>query len=341
MEYFRQRFIDELNDEGPVRIRDFEWQNVDVLSTMEPESYGLHFDEWVTGQKQEAKERAKAFLKEFGCIDRFERLIEQCTSKRVLPFIGAGMSASSGFPTWAEFLRSLTTDFVGCVEELEALLDNWQYEEAAQLMLDRMGNHNFNEAVENTFGRRNKSIDGPVQLLPFLFNKGVISTNFDYILDRVYRDSGNAFENFLVGGALRDAPKRLATTPHCLIRLHGEADSANGRVLTSKEYEACYENEGVYKELICHTVGSASLLFLGCSLTVDRTIKALMEVKADAKVDTPRHYAFLPLREDLEREQRRSELAQADIHPIWYPPEDHDQAIEALLISLIEGGLDD
>ena len=25
MEYFRQRFIDELNDEGPVTVRVFEW----------------------------------------------------------------------------------------------------------------------------------------------------------------------------------------------------------------------------------------------------------------------------------------------------------------------------
>lgn len=341
MEYYRQRFIDELNDEGPVRIRDFEWPNADVLQNMEPESYGLHFDEWVAGQKLQSKERTKAFLSEYGCLDRFGRLVSQCGSGKVLPFVGAGMSAASGFPTWITFLRSLTADFDGCTAELSQLLDEWRYEDAAQLMHDRMGKRSFNEALESAFGKRKKDICGPIQLLPYIFEKGVITTNFDYVLDRIYRGVDKAFDHCLVGAALQDAPRRLATTPHCLIRLHGEADSANGRVLTTAEYATNYEDPGTYKELIGRTIGTASLLFLGCSLTVDRTIKALMDIKSEAKIDTPRHYALLPLYEGLDREERRLELAEADVFPIWYPPEDHDRSIEDLLICLIEGGLDD
>ena len=143
------------------------------------------------------------------------------------------------------------------------------------------------------------------------------------------------------GQYLREAPRRIGDNPHCLLRLHGEADSGIGRVLAQAEYEANYGVEGSYREVLRAILNASSLLFMGCSLNVDRTLTALIELKRAAVVASPRHYAFLPLTEGLDREARRTELGRADIHPIWYPPEDHDQAIEDLLISLMEGGLHD
>jgi SIR2-like domain len=201
-----------------------------------------------------------------------------------------------------------------------------------------MGSDVFAEAIQNAFGSRRKLLKGPVQLLPQIFRRGCLTTNFDYVLNRVYDVSDHRFKGEFAGDRLVEAPRRLADEPHCLIRLHGEAESAQGRVLTSSEYEACYGEEGKYREILKMIVGNSSLLFLGCSLSVDRTIKALGEIKRGAIVQTPRHFAFLPLTEGIDREYRRNELGQADIHPIWYPPEDHDEAIEDLLISLLEGG---
>lgn len=341
MEYFRQRFIDELNDEGPVAIRTFEWPSVDVFKAMAPELYEGHFVDWLGAAKEAAKDRAREFLTENGCLDRFNRLSEQCEHQRVMPFVGAGLSRSTGFPLWGDFLQSLTTDFVACRPELEAHLAASRYEEAAQLMRDRMGNDIFDEAVQNTFGHRRKTIAGPIQLLPMCFRRGAITTNFDYVLDKVYDEAGCRFDGMLAGANLRDAPRRIGDHPHCLLRLHGEADTAIGRVLTREEYEANYGVAGSYREILRATINATSLLFIGCSLNIDRTIAALIEIKDAAVVATPRHYAFLPLTEGLDREARRAELGAADIHPIWYPPENHDQAIEDLLISLMEGGFHD
>lgn len=339
MEYFRQRFVDELNDEGPVAIRTFEWPSVDVFKTMDPDLYETHFIDWVGSAKEAAKERAREFLTESGCLPRFNRLSQQCENQRVMPFVGAGLSCSTGFPLWRDFLLSLTADFAACRPELEAHLNAARYEEAAQLMSDRMGNDIFDEAVQNTFCHRRRAISGPIQLLPQIFRRGVITTNFDYLLDLVYNDAGARFDSVLAGANLRDAPRRVGDHPHCLLRLHGEADTAIGRILTQAEYEANYGDEGSYRELLRATINTTSLLFMGCSLSVDRTISALVELKAMAQVATPRHYAFLPLTPGIDREARRVELGRADIHPIWYPPDNHDQSIEDLLITLIEGGL--
>lgn len=341
MEYFRQRFLEELNDEGLVSVRSFEWLPSDVLATMAPHDYEAHFSDWVESQKQNAKDRAREFLERFNCLDRFNRLHTQLDRQSVIPFVGAGLSRPAGFPLWGDFLGRLTTDFPAIADHVLIHLAAYRYEDAAQLLLDRMGPDVFAEAIQNAFGSRIKALKGPVQLLPLVFRRGCLTTNFDYVLNRVYDASDCRLKGEFAGTRLNEAPRRLADEPHCLLRLHGEADSAQGRILTGDEYTACYGENGNYRDIFKLLIANTSLLFLGCSLSVDRTIGTLREIKQDAVVETPRHFAFLPLTEGTDREARRNELGQADIHPIWYPPEDHDQAIEDLLISLMEGGFHD
>ena len=67
LEYFRQRFVEELNDEGLVTVRTFEWPPADVLQTMAPRDYEAYFREWVALQKQDSKDRAREFLGRYGC----------------------------------------------------------------------------------------------------------------------------------------------------------------------------------------------------------------------------------------------------------------------------------
>ena len=308
---------------------------------MAPHDYEAHFLDWVASQKQNAKDRAREFLGRFDCLDKFNRLHTQLDGQSVIPFVGAGLSRPTGFPLWGAFLERMTSDFPAIADQVRGLLAAFRYEDAAQLVLDRMGPGVFAEEIQNTFGSRIKVLKGPVQLLPLAFKRGCLTTNFDYVLNRVYEASDCRFKGEFAGTRLNEAPRRLADEPHCLLRLHGEADSAHGRVLTGGEYAACYGDDGNYREILKLLAANTSLLFLGCGLSVDRTVRALREIKQAAVVATPRHFAFLPLNEGTDREARRIELGQADIHPIWYPPEDHDQAIEDLLISLMEGGFHD
>ena len=341
MEYFRQRFIDELNDEGSVTVRGFDWPSAEVFKQMAPNDYEAHFIDWAASQKQAAMERARDFLQANGCLERFNRLHTQLERKSVIPFVGAGLSKPTGFPMWGAFLAGLTSDYAAIAADVGNHLSAHRYEEAADLLISRLGADVFSEGVQNTFGSQIKPLKGPVQLLPLLFKRGCITTNFDYVLDRVYDSSDCRLKDKFIGVRLKEAPRRLADDPHCLLRIHGEADSANGRVLTSAEYDACYGAVGSYRELMKILIANSSLLFMGCSLSVDRTMAALREIKQQAVVETPRHFAFLPLNDELNREARRTELALADIHPIWYPPENHDQAIEDLLLALLEGGFHD
>ena len=257
-----------------------------------------------------------------------------------MPWVGAGMSASSGMPLWGRFLVMSCADGPDIVEEVEQNIQLGLFETAAQKVSDHMTPNVLDEEIENTFGNPNPDTKGPVRLLPILFSNGCVTTNFDYVLEQAYRESDlGDFNHKIIGDQLREAPRRYADNRHCLFRLHGEASRRDGRILTEEEYNAVYDNEVILSDVLSGLTGTKSMLFLGCSLTVDRTMQALSHLKENAAVQNPRHYAFLPLPEEGDRRNRRLQLNTADIHPIWYPNDgDHDQHIEDLFIALIDGG---
>jgi hypothetical protein len=113
--------------------------------------------------------------------------------------------------------------------------------------------------------------------------------------------------------------------------------SGKGRILTLSEYDQHYAKENILPEVI-NAFCSKTLLFLGCSLSFDRTIKAVeAHVLAKGHENSARHYAFLRAPNNQESiNQRSQQLAQANIYPLWYSGEDHDQAIESFLQKLAE-----
>ncbi|MXP44850.1 SIR2 family NAD-dependent protein deacylase [Allopontixanthobacter sediminis] len=335
-EYFRQRFIDELNEEGDIEIRTKVWSRAEVLAKMDQDIFNGLLVDWVAAERANACDQVMEFLDENGCRDRLEALIHRIKQGAVIPFVGAGMSCASGHRLWGDFLKSLLADAPDRVQEIDAFLVAAQYEEAAQAVHDILGPVVLAEEVFAKLGSHKRRVDGPVQLLPRIFGQEVVTTNFDYVLTHAYHIAGIPFANTFSGAALRDAPGRIGNEPHCLLRLHGEADTAHGRVLTSQEYSATYTEQRTLAEVINAITGTKSLLFLGCSLTDDRTVEALKHLHANAPVGRPLHYAFLPLPEN-DRQQRREFLAEAGIHPIYYPTDAHDQMIEQLLITLLEG----
>lgn len=338
MEYFRQRFIDELNREGDIEIRGIAWSRQEVLASMDSDAYDENFREWTDQAKEEAKQRTVAFLTENGCLPRFQRLMHRLQNGHVLPFVGAGMSMATGFPPWGAFLQSLLADAPHELTNVQAMLALGEYEEAAQHVHDILTAGVFDAEIAERMGSHRLDACGAVNLLPSLFHGEVVTTNFDYVLMNAYRSASLPFTSVMSGQELRSAPARLGNDNHALLRLHGEADTSIGRVLTLSEYETVYVAGRELKGMLSAMVGIRSFLFLGCSLTADRTLQALSQIKAEAGVNSPPHFAFLPLPEEGMRLERRTFLEQSGIHPIYYPPEDHEASIEDLLVTMIEGG---
>lgn len=343
--YFKQRFCEAFDAEWPIVVAGNEYQSSDVLMVYAPHDYDAYFTEWLEQQKTDARQRVKDNLLANGCLPRFNRLAERSLGGQVLPFVGAGMSKSSGFSLWSAFLKELAAEDPALVPTVEDLMRAGNFEGAAQCVADRFNVNILSEQVENYFGRQVFEVKGPVALLPLLFQQGCVTTNFDILLEKAYREYDVAFVAQYAGEELRRAPRDAASGQHVIFKIHGQADDDRGRVLTTAEYEKAYGEEGALPGVLNYLISNRSLLFLGCSLGLDRTVQALKEIKAGAELALPRHYAFLMDPGPEARPERRTDLEQAEIHPIWYPVEDeasdHDSCIEDLLVALAEGPIDE
>ncbi|TVT37861.1 SIR2 family protein [Hymenobacter setariae] len=271
---------------------------------------------------------------------RFTDLSNALKRQVVLPFVGAGMSLSSGMKTWGRFLHDLR-EAGSCPEaDLHALLTGStpNYEAAADLVHSSMSRKLFLNRMNTRFQVAAEQVAGPVRLLPHLFAQRVFTTNFDHVLEHVYTEEGMPFEFVLRGNQyLERAAQTYDRTRPSLLKLHGDEQAPSQRVFTREEYDRAYADESFLRRELGRAVsGTDSLLFLGCSLTSDRTMAVLRAV-AQADAGEPEHYAFLPY--DANTHQvRENFLADHGIYPIWYDaptPADHDEAIEALLVGLL------
>lgn len=251
----------------------------------------------------------------------------------LVPFVGAGLSVPMGFPSWGGFLTSLAAE-CGKAAEVAALFEAGQYEEAAETVEQGLSPELFNDRVGHTFGeRKSKSCElkGAVLALPDLAGGAVVTTNFDRVLERVFSEAGSPFEHVVWGSQVDSIRGAIDDNKPFLLKIHGDAEERSGRVLTKCEFEAHYASgdpNGLRAQL-GRVFQGRTLLFVGCSLGIDRTMDVLFEVLQQASGQ--KHFAILekPASDD-EFFEKQLRLGKRGIRPIWCPTGRHD-LIEPLL----------
>lgn len=341
--YFEPRFHIHLDEHEPVSWAGQQYSSGKAFEDHAPDDYRSSLSSWVQEQQVLARERVREMLDDCGCLQRFNRLAARHQERQILPFVGAGMSKPSGFPMWASFLKELAQNDPGVLTKVEAAIEEDRFSDAAQIIADDLNDNMLAEQIENYFDFAVPNPEGPVRLLPAVFKQGCVTTNFDRILEEVYDANELQFAAVYAGANIIDAPQQAASGENVLFKIHGNATSKFGRVLTTTEYDNAYGNERTVPGTLNHLITNRSLLFLGCSLSTDRTIIAMREIKAMNGAAGLRHYAFLEDPGQDARTARHNELQQAEIHPIWYPVEnpetDHDHWIEDLLFAMDGGPL--
>lgn len=348
MEYLKATFHQALADpveelvrveEGQVHIYEGRWTPHDLLKAMGSEAYEKEFRSWLANHREQLLERGRELLEEFDQEERFNALRAVYRRDAVVPFVGAGMSQPSGYPGWPGFLHKLWAKLGRKKDDLDAMLARGEYEEAAQALADALTPHVFNEQVENTFGQR-RPLAGPVQLLPHLFAGAVVTTNFDDALHECYENAARPFSETLLGTKAQEFQRVMATGRPFLTQLHGSAKSRADRVLTKSEYDQAYADPGSIQRVV-RALCSRTLLFMGCSLSVDRLLMCLRNhVVAEGHDAVARHYAFVGLPAGTgaaERQAKEAVLAGANIYPIWYVKGEDSWEIESLLHLLADG----
>jgi len=341
--YFETRFHDYLEEVSPVIWGGEQYSSGQAFKDHAPTDYQLNLTTWLQEKQEESRARVREMLTDCGCLQRFNRLAERHLEQQILPFVGAGMSNPSGFPMWGAFLRELAQNDPHVLDKVEQAIEQGQYSDAAQIITDDFDENMLAEQIENYFASNVFTPQGPVRLIPELFRLGCVTTNFDHVLEKVYENNKQAFAEVFSGTNIIGAPRDAATGENVLFKIHGSAASRMGRVLTTSEYNSAYGSQRTVPGTLNHLISNRSLLFMGCSLSTDRTITALREIKAMNGASGLRHYAFLADPGQPNRTAKHTELQQAEIHPIWYPVDDHetdhDAWLEDLLFALDGGPL--
>ena len=261
------------------------------------------------------------------------------SSLGVLPFVGAGLSIPFGFRSWRDFLLGMaqTPDLR---QKISERISRGEYEEAAQDLLEALGDLDFRDALSMEFGEQKSkavSIKGAVSYLPRLASGPVITTNFDRVLEKVFEASGARFEERIWGGRVRMAQKAVAQNKRYLLKLHGDVEDDVDRVLTLNEYETHYGvPNGASKidfnkplpRLLQMLLTNRPVLFLGCSLHYDRIVKFIQALGGSEAGLL--HYAVLEHPGDTEFFKMNQTFSSYGIRRIWYPQGQHE-CVELIL----------
>jgi len=121
----------------------------------------------------------------------YEEVLTLCRDKKIVPYVGAGLSVFAGVPIWEGFIKPLHAKY--CKEEkYNDCLD------AASSIEKRMGKADFYEEIfSSMLGNADEAqwkeilhkaetTNQASWMIPQLFSGPVITTNFDRVLERLF-----------------------------------------------------------------------------------------------------------------------------------------------------------
>lgn len=274
----------------------------------------------------------------------YRRIVEAQRNGTLSPFVGAGLSVPFGYRQWGGVLTELAENIIDDSRKALALtqIKEGNYEEAAGIileeypfMLDQLPDLVSPDILASCPDEKKRT--SAAWVLPYLFRRElVMTTNFDRVLEECYLSCQNTAIP-TVTPVSRDRLAQLQLNQElCLLKLHGdigrEAVSIDDLVFTKEQYEAHYAEGSTLVSVLTRRFTSRRMLFLGCSLSSDRTMKVLGQVVKDQK--GIRHFAILGCKKS-EISTRMKELQALGILPIFYDDSNHD-AVRVILERLLE-----
>jgi len=264
---------------------------------------------------------------------RFDQLVDRLAKQEVVPFIGAGISVGGGFPTWANHLRQQGRTAGIPSAQVESWLAQGQYEQFIEHIERGHGRDAFAQEIRDVFSKRGR-IQDIMLLIAEIFNDTLITTNYDRLLEQVFDTGDESRVQVLCGEMAKNPPDPGRVT---IIKIHGDFRDPIHCILSKAQYDQAYGHVQLdlrrpIPKILARYYRSNNLLFIGCSLSNDRTVQVFQATKAAAG-DTlfPQHFSIEQAPETIEALVfRNSELLKWGITAIWYPKRQYEK-VEAIL----------
>lgn len=273
----------------------------------------------------------------------YSNLLKTFENNNIVPFVGAGMSVPL-YPTWPKTLEELVKK-INSEEKRTRIIS--QIPDSPQTAADQIAevrslNVLLDDMREIFQKERITSYDRietmAAWLLPMLFPQApVITTNYDSLLEYIFKQNGREFQGSLTPSRLQRWEQSKQKNLHYLYKVHGDLDDETEEdiIFTATQYREKYDitnasNKGLSQELTEWFSGRV-LLFLGCSLEKDNTVDILQKLSCNRRIT---HYAILPCEQGEKMDDRTRELGILGIRAIFYPKDKHE-AVRVILETLL------
>jgi SIR2-like domain len=256
--------------------------------------------------------------------DLAEDLGERARRGQLAAFVGAGVSAAAGLPTWEQLLDELA-ECSGLTGELREGLARLPAQDAAALLARELGRERLESFVQERFGPARYALahaliaDLPVQEF--------VTTNYDPLVELAAADIGRDLSVLPFDEAEPGRP--------WLLKLHGDAAHPESIVLTREEYLRFGDSRAALAGVLHSLLLTRHVLFVGTSMQDDDLIRIAHQVRsaAQGRSSAPRRRSgtVLALRED----PARARLWERDVETVAMSPADTPPAEAARLLEVL------
>ncbi|MCC6551821.1 MAG: SIR2 family protein [Polyangiaceae bacterium] len=259
-------------------------------------------------------------------------LREAYDSERLILFVGAGVSAAAGLPTWPALAQRLLERVRGAgkdaatLEEIEQLIRSGQLIDALSAAKHALGEEEFNREVERAVTITGVELPSVLRAIAALRPKlwAVLTTNIDRLLERAFQGDWEDFEE-PVGD--------LAQRHHYIWKLHGTLGKHRSWVFSREQYDSAMFGRPLLQRTFMALYMSHPILFVGFGLADDNIDVTLGRARALSEGQPPTHYALMP--KSAVGPSRKTKLQAAGVRLLLYENADGKHAeVEEVLRGL-------
>jgi SIR2-like domain len=261
----------------------------------------------------------------------YRGLVDAWVERRLVLFVGAGVSRNLGLPSWEELIRHMAEQLGYHPDLFLRLGDHYTLAEYYRLKVGKLGP--LRSWMDTEFHRPSIDIAASRvhQRIVELDFPIVYTTNYDRWLERAYEHYGREYAKITSVSDIARAPVGIPQ----IVKYHGDFDDDATLVLTESSYFARLDFEHPLDIKLKNDLLGRSVLFIGYSLT-DINIRLLlyqiqqMWAGSDQVEARPKSYIFLA-RPNAVVEQV---LQDRGVTPIVNEHEEISQGLESFLDSI-------
>jgi len=219
-----------------------------------------------------------------------EYYVEQARRGNISLFLGAGVSASTGLPSWAALLKPCA-DKMGI--KIDTTMDLYL---VAQYYANEFGESALKRVLNDSINQITQSSDLVQKLLALNF-MSIWTTNYDKVIENNLAEK-NVLTNSIFDD--RDLPNTTGPNRVNIYKMNGDITNLDRIVITQSDIENYHQNHELLLTFFKRELVVNTFLFLGYSFTDKVVLSCLSSVNQCLQQSANYHFAVLKRKADAD-----------------------------------------